>query len=185
MTKELKEIIVITGLSGAGKSLAVDLFEDMGYYCIDNLPPILIKEFIKLIRSDKHKMEKVAFVIDIRVEDFLGDFFKSLDSLSKKGIHYRIIYLEAPNRVLLKRFSETRRTHPLAEGRTNEEAIDEERTRLAPIKDIANIVINTGQMKNAELASAIRDFMGTKADEEHFKIIVQSFGYNYSLPTFL
>ncbi|MDR0853514.1 MAG: RNase adapter RapZ [Clostridiales Family XIII bacterium] len=180
---ELKEIVVITGLSGAGKSLAVNLFEDMGYYCIDNLPPVLIKEFVKLIKSGKHKMDKVAFVIDIRATDFLSDFFDSLKRLKSKHMRFRIIYLEAPNDVLLKRFSETRRTHPLAEGRTNEEAIEEERLRLAPIKAVADIIIDTGQMNNAQLGAAIREFMGTKADEKHFKIVVQSFGYKKGMPS--
>jgi len=175
-------IVIISGLSGAGKSLAVDAFEDMGYYCIDNLPPPLIKDFITLIKGDKHKLSKVALVIDIRGGDFLDDFVKYKNILTKRGINHQLIFLEASKLVLLKRFSETRRQHPLAAGQTNGEAIDEEIERLAPIKEMSDLVIDTSDLKSAELAQILRNFLQDAGQAKPFRFIVQSFGYKYGMP---
>ena len=176
-------IIIISGLSGAGKSLAVDAFEDMGYYCIDNLPPPLIKGFITLINDAKHKLSKVAFVIDIRGGDFLDDFVKYKTTLSKRGIKHKLIFLEASKEALLKRYSESRRQHPLAAGKTNSEAIDEEIERLTPIKKMSDLIIDTSNMKNVELANILRDYIQDSGQSKSFRFIVQSFGYKYGMPT--
>lgn len=176
-------IIIISGLSGAGKSLAVDAFEDMGYYCIDNLPPPLIKGFLTLINNAKHKLSKVAFVIDIRGGDFLDDFVKYKTTLGKRNIKHKLIFLEASKEVLLKRYSETRRQHPLAAGKTNGEAIDEEIKRLAPIREMSDLIIDTGNLKNVELASILRDYIQDSGQSKPFRFIVQSFGYKYGMPT--
>jgi len=177
-------IVIISGLSGAGKSLAVDAFEDMGYYCIDNLPPPLIKDFITLIKGDKNRLEKVALVIDIRGGDFLDDFVMYANELSKKNIDHKLIFLEASKNVLLKRYSETRRQHPLAAGnKTNSEAIDEEIQRLQPIKEMSDLIIDTSNLKNTELSRILRDDIQEGGKENQFRYIVQSFGYKYGMPS--
>ncbi|MDR1796133.1 MAG: RNase adapter RapZ [Clostridiales Family XIII bacterium] len=182
------QIVILSGLSGAGKSLAVDCFEDMGYYCIDNLPPALIKDFVALIQSGKHKIDKIALVIDIRGGDFLDDFKKYRKMLDRRNLDFRLIYLEAPKITILKRFAETRRTHPLAaeSGKTNGEAIDEEIARLAPIKEMADLIVDTGDLKGAELAAILQEFILGRRDGagegRPFRIVVQSFGYKYGMP---
>ncbi|MDR3304697.1 MAG: RNase adapter RapZ [Clostridiales Family XIII bacterium] len=176
------QVVIISGLSGAGKSLAIDCFEDMGYYCIDNLPPVLIKDFIALIRGDKHKIDKIALVIDIRGGDFLDDFVKYMKLLDRRSIDHKLIFLETAKTVLLRRFAETRRAHPLAAGKTTEEAIDEETARLAPIREMADLIVDTGVMKSAELAAVLRDYAFGDGREKPFRVVVQSFGYKYGMP---
>ena len=175
-------IVIVSGLSGAGKSHAIDAFEDMGYYCIDNLPPPLIKDFISLIKGDKHKLEKVALVIDIRGGDFLDDLVVYANTMGKRNIDHKIIFLEASKETLLRRYAETRRQHPLSLGRTNEEAIDEEIKRLAPIKELSDFIIDTSDLKNAELAQILRDYIQDNGQTKPFRFIVQSFGYKYGMP---
>ena len=177
-------IVVISGMSGAGKSFAIDAFEDMGYYCIDNLPTPLIKDFITLIKGDKNKLEKVALVIDVRGGDFLDDFVTYSTALNKRNIDHKLIFLEASKAVLLKRYAETRRQHPLAAGnKTNGEAIDEEILRLEPIKKMSDIIIDTSSLKSTELAQALRDFIHDDGKTKPFRFIVQSFGYKYGMPS--
>jgi UPF0042 nucleotide-binding protein len=169
-------------MSGAGKSLAIGVFEDMGYYCIDNLPPPLIKDFITLIKGDKHKLEKVALVIDIRSGDFLDDFVMYTNALNKRKINHKLIFLEASKVALLRRYAETRRQHPLAAGKTNGEAIDEEIERLLPIREMSDLIIDTGDLKNSELAQLLRDYIQDSGESKPFRFIVQSFGYKYGMP---
>ena len=176
------QIVIISGMSGAGKSLAVDAFEDMGYYCIDNLPPPLIKDFITLIKGDKNRLEKVALVIDIRGGDFLDDFVMYANALNKRNIEHKLIFLEASKLVLLRRYAETRRLHPLAAGKTNGEAIDEEILRLAPIKEMSDLIIDTSDLNSAELAQILRDYIHDGGLVKPFRFIVQSFGYKYGMP---
>ena len=176
------DIVIISGMSGAGKSFAVDVLEDIGYYCIDNLPPPLIKDFITLVKGDKHRLDKVALVIDIRGGVFLDDLVKSVNMLKKQNIKLKLVFLEASKIVLLKRYAETRRQHPLAAGRTNGEAIDEENERLAPIKEMSDLIINTSDLKSTELAEILRDFIQDRGQVKPFLYIVQSFGFKYGLP---
>jgi UPF0042 nucleotide-binding protein len=175
------ETIIISGLSGAGKSLAVDTFEDMGYYCIDNLPLSLIRNFIDLIGRDKHKISKVAFVIDIRGEEFFGDITQSLQTLKAEGLDFKLLYLDASDDVLIKRFSETRRQHPIGEDTTTADAIALERKVLEPVRRIADVAIDTTDMNNNALADAIRTFV-SGSNPGVFAITIQSFGYKYGMP---
>ena len=180
----MMHIVIISGMSGAGKSLAIDAFEDMGYYCIDNLPPPLIKDFITLIKGDKNRLQKVALVIDIRGGDFLDDFVMYANALDKRNLDHKLIFLEASKFVLLKRYSETRRQHPLAaSGMTNGEAIDEEILKLQPIKEMSDLIIDTSDLKNTELAQILRDYINEGGQTRSFRFIVQSFGYKYGMPS--
>ena len=176
------EIIIITGLSGAGKSMVADCFEDLGYYCIDNLPPSLIKDFIDLISQRSLKVDKAAFVVDIRGGESFDDIKQNLDGLRGKGIHPRILFVGASNKTILSRYSENRRMHPLATGKNNDIAIDEERARLEPIRRIADFSIDTTGMKNAELIHEIRSLLEVDDSKNSFRYIIQSFGYKYNIP---
>ena len=175
-------VVIISGLSGAGKSLAKDVFEDLGYYCIDNLPTPLIKDFIQLIKEDKHKLEKIALVVDIRGNDFLENSVMYLSDLKKRNIDFRMIFLEASRPTLLRRFAETRRLHPLAIGITNGEAIDMEIERLTPIKEMSDLVVDTSDIKSMELRTILTDYIEGNSDSSPFSFVVQSFGFKYGMP---
>ncbi|MCJ7646222.1 RNase adaptor protein RapZ, partial [bacterium] len=134
--------VIVTGLSGAGRSSALKNFEDLGYFCVDNLPTTLIPKFAEICLQLKNKIKKVALGIDIREGDFLDDLFISLEEISKMGFSYQIVFLEASNSVLVRRYSETRRKHPLdKEGRSMLEVIVQERKRLMGIKERADKII--------------------------------------------
>ncbi|MDR0817441.1 MAG: RNase adapter RapZ [Clostridiales Family XIII bacterium] len=176
------ELIIITGVSGAGKSLASDCFEDIGYYCIDNLPPSLIKDFTELISQRAVKVEKAAFVVDIRGGETFDDIKDNLKELEHRGVSYKILFIDASDEVILRRFSETRRAHPLAVGITNEEALYEERKLLEPIRKIADFALDTSGMNNAALVQTIRSYATEGAKQQRFRFIVESFGYKYGIP---
>ncbi|MDR2610518.1 MAG: RNase adapter RapZ [Clostridiales Family XIII bacterium] len=175
------ECIIITGISGAGKSAAADCFEDMGYYCIDNLPPSLIGDFVDLIGRSNNKIRKAALVIDVRGGEFFDSALGDLESLRRKA-DFKILFLDASDALILRRFAETRRSHPMAAGITNAEALAEERTKLGPLKSMADVVIDTTHLKTAELAERIRQTFSEDEKNAGFKVVVQSFGYKYGLP---
>jgi UPF0042 nucleotide-binding protein len=176
------ETIIITGMSGAGKSLAADCFEDLGYYCIDNLPPSLIGNFVDLIAQRKQKVAKAAFVTDVRGGEFFGDLKENLKDLKRRGVSYKVIFFDADDGALIRRFSEHRRTHPLLGDGTYEEAIQAERAALEPIRRIADFTIDTSRMKNADLAAAINGLLAEGNGGGGFRVVVQSFGYKYGIP---
>jgi len=173
------EIIIVTGMSGAGKSSAYECFEDLGYYCIDNLPPILVNNVIELLSQSKSNVKHAAFVIDIRGGEFFNDMKNTLARLRELGIGYRILFLDTSDEVLLRRFSETRRQHPLAE-QSNQDGIAKERERLSDVKRLADLVIDTTNMKVAALKVEIKQFFDTT--NEAFKINIISFGYKHGIP---
>jgi UPF0042 nucleotide-binding protein len=175
------EIIIITGMSGAGKSLAADCIEDLGYYCIDNLPPSLIGNFVDLIAQRKHKVKKAAFVVDIRGGEFFGDLKENLKDLKRRGVDHKIIFFDATDKALIRRYSEHRRVHPMGESHTYAEAIQAERAALEPIRRIADHTIDTSEMKNADLAAEIIRVL-TDGEGNEFRVIVQSFGYKNGIP---
>ena len=175
-------IVIITGLSGAGKSLAVDCFEDMGYYCIDNLPPSLIQNFIDLIGQGQSRITNAAFVVDIRGGAFFGDLNRSLADLNREEVRYRILFLDADTSVLVRRFGEVRRAHPLSAGRTMAEAIAAEREMMQPLKERADFTIDTSALKSAALIRTIRTLMSDEGETRSFRYTIQSFGFKYGVP---
>jgi UPF0042 nucleotide-binding protein len=177
------EITIVTGMSGAGKSCAFNCFEDLGYYCIDNLPPALIGNVLDLLAQGKRAVEQAVFVIDIRGGAFFDDLKNSLLSLKNSGRPYRILFLDAADEVLLRRFNETRRSHPLSgDGSgSNRDGIALERKRLLDIKRAADAVIDTSHMKTAELADEIKKLF-LPGEENVFKIHIMSFGYKFGIP---
>lgn len=174
--------IIITGISGAGKSLAANYLEDLGFFCVDNLPPALIPKFAEICLQSGGKMDKIALVIDIRGGELLNDLFPSLDALKQTGISYEILFLEASDKTLIKRYKESRRTHPLApEGRLLK-GINEERNVLRDLRARADSIIDTSNLTPRQL----KDEVISKIDKgENYKgliINIISFGFKYGIP---
>ncbi|OGR76393.1 MAG: RNase adaptor protein RapZ [Elusimicrobia bacterium GWC2_64_44] len=172
------KIFIITGMSGAGKSQALKSFEDLGFYCIDNLPIALIPEFATLI-GDRRYLKNVALGIDIREGRFFKDFIRTLDNLGKLGLDYKIIFLDATDEALMQRFSETRHRHPL--GKNIAAAVKEERAILMDLKARANKVIDTTKLTLGELKEILSAALELRHTAE-MKLSVISFGYKYGIP---
>lgn len=175
------ELIIVTGLSGAGKSQAMKCLEDLGYYCVDNMPPRLMAEFVSLAGSGEAGIEKAAFVMDIRGGLFFDDLMESLDELEKMSVGYRIMYLEASDQTLLHRYKETRRNHPLSNGGSIADGIARERARLGDIKKTASFVIDTTGLKTAGLYKQIKNLVLSE-NADSFTLEVMSFGYKNGIP---
>ena len=174
------EFIVVTGLSGSGKSQAMNCLEDLGYYCIDNLPPALIKNFIELA-GQEGKEEKVAFGIDIRGGEFFDDMKDAFEGLKKAGMNFKVLFLEASDEVLIRRYKETRRVHPLALDGTIPEGIARERTKLMDIRKDADYIVDTSNMKVAQFHEELRNLLSSE-EATGFTITIQSFGYKHGIP---
>jgi UPF0042 nucleotide-binding protein len=178
--KGASPFIVLTGLSGSGKSQAIRALEDLGYFCVDNLPTTLIPTLAKLsLRGD---IEKVAIVVDVREGNFLSSFPKIFKRLrSMRGLNPVLIFLEASSAALVRRFSETRRPHPLAPGRSASEGIREERARMTPIREMADEIVDTSDMTVHELRQF---FMGLSRNRSRTRLVITilSFGYKHGVP---
>lgn len=174
--------IVITGISGAGKSLVAKHLEDAGFFCIDNLPPLLIPKIAEIVSQSYRKMEKIAVVIDIRGGELLNDLFPALDALTGDGHTYEIFFMEASDKVVVERYKESRRSHPLAlEGRLAK-GIAEERRVLQKIKDRADYVIDTSSLAPKQLKEAITGILGQDSAFKGLIINIISFGFKYGIP---
>ena len=173
------ELIIVTGLSGAGKSNALNCLEDMGYYCIDNMPPALIGSFIDLAKTNKLNVDKAAICIDSRS----GEGYRGFDQQLNKyhDTDYKIMFLEASDETLIRRFNETRRNHPL-NASSVKDGIRRERAFLAKARSISNYVIDTSNMKTAKLKEVIKDIVMTGEEKQTFIINIQSFGYKHGMP---
>jgi len=176
------EFTIITGLSGAGKSEAIRCFEDMGYFCIDNLPPNLIIKMAELCSLPGSKINKVALVIDVRGGEFFDALFESLRELENREIKYQILFLEASDEEIIKRFKETRRRHPLSLGGEIEDGIHKERSILESLRGQADMVIDTTNLKAHELRDKISSSFLGKEKRKGLLITVISFGYKYGVP---
>jgi len=176
------EVLIITGLSGAGKTQAVNCLEDLGYFCVDNLPPALVSKFTELSAQLEGNKMKVAFVIDVRGGQFFNDLFAVLDDLERQGIKHQILFLEASDEVLLRRFKESRRKHPLAPSGRLVEAIRLERKMLQELRGRANVIIDTSAMSVSKLKEELTRLFGSDDDKDVLTITVVSFGYKLGLP---
>jgi UPF0042 nucleotide-binding protein len=173
-----RTLYIISGISGAGKTQALKVFEDFGFFCVDNLPVVLSENFSDLLmKSNQHK--NVALGIDIRGEEFFKGFEESLQKLKEKGWRCRIIFLDAVDRVVVQRFSETRHRHPL--GKNLLEAIREERRSLMVIKSLADKIIDTSRLTRGELKEKISVAMEMKRPDD-MRLTVVSFGYKHGIP---
>jgi UPF0042 nucleotide-binding protein len=177
------QITIISGLSGSGKSTAMRALEDMGYYCIDNMPATLIPTFIELCQASTGELSRVAIAVDIRGKEFLEDFQKRVRDLRGKGHEVKIIFLESTNEVLIRRYSETRRSHPVEKERSIAlpEAVQEERGEMAFLREIADEVIDTSNLNVHELRGIIMERLSA-APAKRMKATLLSFGYSYGLP---
>jgi len=172
-------IVLITGLSGAGKSHALNCFEDLGYYCVDNMPPTLIPKFAELFLQSENK--KVAMVCDMRGGAFFEDLFEALRDLEKQKVDYEILFLVASDEVLIRRFKETRRRHPLG-NLSLPEAIQKEREALSELRGRANQEIDTTSLKPWELKTKIVQLYEPGQRDKNMQIRIISFGFKFGLP---
>jgi RNase adapter protein RapZ len=182
----ISRLIIITGMSGAGKSSAINVFEDLGFFCVDNLPIILLPKFAEVVAQSGGRINKVALGIDVREGGFLGSLFNTLKELAGLQIKYEVLFLEASTEVLLHRFSETRRRHPLdMEGQESSimEGIKKERALLTDIKAKADKIIDTTTLSAKELRDTITEsfFLVSNASRT-IRISLVSFGYKYGMP---
>ena len=176
------ELVIITGMSGAGKTVAVQSFEDLGYYCVDNIPPELLSMFLTLLKSSEKKISRIAVVMDLRGREFFGSVIESLDALmDDEDISPHIVFLDADDEVLVRRYKETRRSHPLAPIGLPMEGIEKEREMLSELKGRAKTIINTSKMKPRELRERLSlEFSNTSTPI--FTINVMSFGFKHGIP---
>ncbi|MFT8364108.1 MAG: RNase adapter RapZ [Sporolactobacillus sp.] len=176
------DLIIITGMSGAGKTVATRIFEDLDYFCIDNLPPTLLPKFIDLIEdADSNKFNKLALVMDLRGREFFDSLFSSLDAFSKsERIRPKILFLDANDSVLVQRYKETRRSHPLAQQGRPIEGIRLERKKLEEVRGLAQYYIDTSDMSARQLRDQIIRHFGREA--ETFRVNLLSFGFKHGLP---
>ena len=175
------KIIIVTGLSGAGKTRAMDVLEDMGYYCIDNMPPSLIKNFLDMAAKTK-EIEKAAFVIDVRGGSLFDDLKDALEMMKKEDVDFKILFFEATDKVLARRYNETRREHPLAHGEAVAKGIQREKERLRQIRNEADAIIDTSSFNNAQLAAEISNIVSAGRDDRTFTVNIMSFGYKNGMP---
>lgn len=174
------KLVIITGLSGAGKSQAVRCLEDMGYYCVDNLPPALVPGFLEII-MESGQYDRIGLVMDVRGGKFFAGLNDTLLYLDEKGFKYQILFLEAFDEVLIRRFKETRRKHPLAdEGDRIVEGVLRERKKLEELRGIASKIIDTSELLLTDLKEQMRELFG-KSDDS-MVITIMSFGFKYGIP---
>jgi UPF0042 nucleotide-binding protein len=178
----MEDFVVITGISGAGKSQAMATFEDAGYFCVDNLPPEMIRSLAELFGHEGSKVENAAVASDVRGGDYFETLVQVLDDLDSAGLPYRILYLEADDPVLINRFKETRRRHPLANGGSVESALARERTLLAPIKERADVSIDTTDLSAARLRKVVADKMLPHGRPGKLAVTFMTFGFKHGSP---
>lgn len=176
------EILVVTGMSGAGKSNLLNFLEDRAYYCIDNMPPVLLPKFLEIIKTSGNDSEKLAFVMDIRGGMFFNDLFDVLDGLKEQeGIYYKVIFLEASNNELIKRFKERRRPHPLSLEGSIKEGIEKERELLKDLKKRSDYIIDTSNLKLSVLKFELEKIINKSVTERKMTILIESFGFKYGI----
>ena len=177
------KFIIVTGLSGSGKSEAMRALEDMGFYCVDNLPPTLIPKFAELCYQSNSTIDKVALGIDVRGRKFFEALHESLNTLRRDKYPFEVLYLDCADDVLLKRYKMTRRNHPLAINRQIPEGIKLERTILEPLKEISDCIIDTSNMKPKDLKEEINKIYADGEVNNNLTISVVSFGFKHGIPS--
>jgi len=180
-TKSIR-LVVITGLSGSGKSTALKAFEDIGFFCIDNLPATLLPRFLQLRDQISREVFKIALVMDLRGKDFLTNFPKIFQEVKRKGYIVEVLYLEAEEEILIRRFSQTRRHHPLGDHRTISDTIRLERKKMEPIKRLATFRLDTSHLNVHQLREEILRLFSKVAQPIKMTMNLISFGYKYGLP---
>ena len=175
------KFVIVTGLSGSGKSETMRALEDMGFYCVDNLPPALITKFAELCYQPNSSIDKVALGIDIRGRKFFEALHESLNYLEKENYKYEMVYLDCNDDVLLKRYKMTRRNHPLAKDMQIPEGIKMERKIMEPLKELSTCIIDTTNMKPKDLKEEIKKIYSSGEDNPNLTISVVSFGFKHGI----
>ena len=176
------KFVIVTGMSGAGKSTALKMLEDMGYFCVDNLPIALLPKFAELAHAPGSDISQVAVGVDIRNGRSLDEMASVLENLKASGVAYQILYLEASDEVLVKRYKETRRAHPLAKQGRVEDGIRLEREKLLYLKENATYILDTSQLLTRELKKALEQILVEEKNFKNLMITVLSFGFKYGIP---
>jgi UPF0042 nucleotide-binding protein len=178
----IDDFVVITGFSGAGKSQAMACFEDAGYFCVDNLPPEMIASLAELFAHEGSKVEKAAVVCDVRGGTYFEGLAKVLEDMSARGVRHRVLFLDATEQVLIDRFKETRRRHPLANGGSVAGAIAEERVALAPLREIADVAIDTTDLSASRLRKVVADKMLPHGHVGKLAVTFMTYGFKHGAP---
>ena len=177
------DFLIITGMSGAGKSRAADVLEDLDYYCVDNMPMALLPRFAELCLATKGRYEKVALVTDVREKDGFKELTYAVEYLKSLGCECRMLYMDADVRTLVRRYKETRRPHPLyVKGKSTEEAIRREEEMLAPVKEKADFIVNTSSLTLGMLQNRLFTLFSGDGRKREIEVTVMSFGYKHGLP---
>ena len=174
------DFTILTGMSGSGKSKAIQTFEDLGYFCIDNMPPALIPMLANMLDTVKDKFSNIALVIDVRVGDMIGELLEQVEKL-RENYNTKLIFLDADDNTLVKRYKETRRNHPLNDAEGLLSSISHERMMLKKLKDASDYVIDTSAFKPADLRDHLIDIYKGKGGR-NFEIKVISFGFKHGIP---
>lgn len=174
--------VIVTGMSGAGKSTALRTLEDFGFFCVDNLPVMLIQRFADIAHDDKLEVDNVAIGVDIRSGESLGQLSVCLEEMKKSNYNYEILFLDATEKVLVKRYKETRRSHPLSRGGRINEGIAKEREKIEFLKQRADYIIDTSTLLTRELKSELDKIFVSGDEYKNMIITVMSFGYKYGIP---
>ena len=177
------KVVIITGMAGAGRSKAADWFEDQGYYCVDNMPPALMDNFLEMAAVDSNRIEKVAFVADLRSGSFFTQLSKCIDDLRERsGIDLTVLFMEASVSEIVRRFNEVRRNHPLSGAEASAAVINEEKARLSEIKSKADYILDTTNLKPAELNAELDRMLFGGSGASKFSVNISSFGFKYGIP---
>ncbi len=176
-------LVVVTGMSGAGKSQAIKIFEDMGYYCIDNMPPQLLIKFAEICNSSDGNINKVAFAVDTRSGDMFKETLSCIDEYEKTNGKCEILFLDADDEILIKRYKETRRRHPLDDKGDVLDGINRERQLMSDLRQRASYIVNTSNMKPKQLGDYIKTVFSSETEKAgNIAINVMSFGFKYGIP---
>ncbi|MBR2499930.1 MAG: RNase adapter RapZ [Clostridia bacterium] len=176
------QYVVVTGLSGAGKSSVIHILEDIGYYCIDNMPPTLVRNFITLCQNSNMSLDKIAFVVDARSGEFIKKLADEIKEIKKSGEHCEVIFLEASDETIIKRYKETRRKHPHSNDGRVIDGIKFERDLLSSIKKKSDYIIDTSRLKSIELREKVISIFDTRKKFESINVTVLSFGFKRGIP---
>jgi len=175
-------LVIITGMSGAGKTQVVRAMEDLGYFCVDNLPPMLIPKFAELCAQSAGQVNKIGLVVDIRGREFFDTLVQTLEELEKQGHRYEMLFLEASDETLIRRYKESRRRHPMAPHGRISEGIARERERVDHVRGRATKIIDTSELSTTALRSKITSLFTSEHEYQRMNITVVSFGFKYGIP---
>lgn len=175
-------LVIITGMSGSGKTQALQSLEDMGFFCVDNLPPSLLEKFVDLCAQSQGKIDKAAVVCDLRGGEFFSSLNQALQDLRQAGFQYEILFLEASDDVLVNRYKESRRRHPISPQGNILDGIHFEREHLIELRGQANKIIDSSDLTSAQMKSKIRELFGMENDPARMSVSILSFGFKYGIP---